>query len=154
MKLDYDEISPITGNRSVLVEVENDSVFRFCVESGYCHYSNVAPVEFESTCPEHLRDTKFFAGDAGIWYKITLNQGDVMLYPDVYDGDNVWYVGKWRGLHIDEQLNDRMMFRYEKNIAGEQVPYVFDTDLASIFEEEEFPQAYNHFNKLCNETND
>ena len=41
MKFDYDEMSPITGNKCVLVEPNNDgSLSKMCMESGYTMNTN------------------------------------------------------------------------------------------------------------------
>lgn len=41
MKLDYDEISPITKQKSVLVEKEGDTIYKICTQSGYVMNPNL-----------------------------------------------------------------------------------------------------------------
>lgn len=144
---------------SVLFEEDESGHWtKFCTESGYTTQigwrlimaENSEDIDrFESTCPDHIKDTKFEDIFGQVWYKITLTSGDIMLYPDVYDGDSMWFVGKWRKLGDDETTGDR--FIQVRKIDGKEVPYVFDSERAEIFEETAFPDAYNHFNKLVNE---
>lgn len=153
MKLTYDEISPITGNLSVLIEYDDDVCIKFDIESGYTTregwIDGTPQVEaFEFACPEHLKDTRFVDSGGQVWYKITLLAGDVMMYPDVYDGDSMWIVGKLRKLE-DGELTDR--FIQVREVDNKKIPYVFDTDLSTMFEGTDFQTAYDHFLKLYNE---
>lgn len=155
MKLSYDEISPITGNMSVLFEEDESGYWtKICMESGYTTQQGWVDGDpeinaFEFACPSHVKETRFVDWSDQVWYKITLSSGDIMLYPDVYDGDSMWFVGKWRKLGDDETTDDR--FIQVRKIDGKEVPYVFDSEHAEIFEETAFPDAYDHFNKLVNE---
>lgn len=157
MKLTYDEISPISGNKSILVEYdEGIGWMKICMDTGYStqeEWIDGSPQceAFEFACPEHIKNTKFVDLTGQVWYKLTLCSGDVMLYSDVYDGDPMWFVGKWRDLYIDELLSDKYMIRYEKNIIGGEIARVFDNKYAMIFEDTNFADAYNNFNKLVNE---
>lgn len=155
MKLSYDGISPFTGNMDVLIEHDDDGNWtKLCMQTGYTTqrwwtlYSEDKD-RFESVCPDHIKDTKFEDSFGNVWYKITLTSGDIMLYPDVYDGDSMWFVGKWRKLGDNERTDNR--FVQVRKINGKEVPYIFDVETATMFEETAFPDAYDHFNKLVNE---
>lgn len=154
MKLSYDEISPITGDMSVLFEEDESGHWtKICMESGYTTQygwinGELETAAFEFVCLPHVRETRtVIAGQ--VWYKITLSSGDIMLYPDVYDGDSMWFVGKWIKLEDDETIDNR--FIQVRKIDNKDVPYIVDSDHAEIFEETAFADAYDYFNKLVNE---
>jgi hypothetical protein len=91
LKLDYDEISPITGRKTVLVEEEEfsgDSV-KLCMETGYQTYERLWKVEneeiianLENQFPYQVVDSKFIDSNDNVWYKSFLISPNVLLYPD------------------------------------------------------------------------
>lgn len=148
MKLSYDEISPLTGMQTVLVEDDT----KMCMVSGYMTHTDwivgTPQIDaFEFACPEHLKDSRFVSENGQVWYKVVLIQGNTILYPDMIGGDSYWIVGAWRGRRPEESLDDRYMIRFEN---GE--PKILDTDTSKTFKEAEFEDAYDYFQKIINES--
>lgn len=97
LRLSYDEISPITGNKSVLVEQDpftNDQV-KLCMESGYQTYlknwksDNIELIsDLEKQFPEDITKTKIVDSNGNVWYKSYLVSRNVILFPE----ETVWKV--------------------------------------------------------------
>ena len=76
MNLNYDEISPITGNKCVLIEADQNTNIesRICMESGYTtnDYLKIDSdhiAKFESTITEYMSTVKYVDNELGcIWY--------------------------------------------------------------------------------------
>lgn len=146
IKFDYDKISPITGNKSVIVTTEEE----MCMESGYLssngmHLKNSEQIrEFEAGAPSILRETRFVESSGKVWYKLLATQGNHVIYPEIYDGDPIWKVGQYRDLKENEVAGPK---RLNQVISNEKVR-VIDDENSMIFEE--FPEAYDYFYKLIN----
>lgn len=153
MKLSYDEISPITKNKSVLVEYTDDiGFFKMCMESGYSTqedwvFKSDACKKFNESAPDVVRWSQFVdMNTKQVWYRLTITSGTTILYPDEYDGDYIWKVGKYRFLNEGEVADPTKL----NQVVGDKVR-VIDDENAAIFEDEAFSDAYDLFNKLCND---
>jgi len=99
LRLDYDEISPICGEKTVLVEYDGDTndYVKLCMKTGYQTYvdswktSNPDLVTYESELPQEIADTKYLDG-TNVWYRITLQSPNVILY---------FQHGKWKVSPLD-----------------------------------------------------
>ena len=88
LKPDYDEISPITGNLCVIVEVDEKSntTSYICMESGYVSNTMFAigsPTQegYESTVSQLMRDLKKTDEERGlVWYPAFMQTPAGMLY--------------------------------------------------------------------------
>lgn len=157
MRINYDEISPITGNLCVLVEYDEKlgQSMRLCMESGYHTYdgwkkgSSEAEL-FESNSPEVVKETALYDEKSGlIWYKITMATSDVVLFPDeVANFDSFWKVNSFRDLYEDEEPGNKVQ-KITKNIAGEPIIQVLDELEESVFGELEFEKAMLEFYNRC-----
>ena len=95
MKLTYDEISPITNKKSVIVEYDDlNETHKLCMDSGYNNFSawrldNTDLIsELESTLPQSVVDQRFVTPEGDIWYKIIISTPTMILYPDI----NTWTI--------------------------------------------------------------
>ena len=145
MRLDYDTINPFTGRKTVLIE-ENTL---FCTETGYA--ANVAfGVDsevikiFESGAPPAVIEFKQSDGEL-VWYPIFQVQGNIALYPDNYDGDLVWKVGRYI---LDTDLEVPPYYCQYRKDGEETDRYILDDKNSAIFET--FTEAYDEFNKSIN----
>jgi len=88
LKPDYDEISPITGNLCVIVEVDEKSntTSYICMESGYVSNTMFAigsPTQegYEATVSQLMRDLKKIDDERGlVWYPAFMQTPAGMLY--------------------------------------------------------------------------
>lgn len=99
----YDEISPITGNMSVLVEmvdIDGQEVkYKLCMDSGYQTYPQVwkkANVEgikaVDETTPSYIRDIKFLDNDGVYWYPLIIEGDNALTLIKDEKGDLIWAV--------------------------------------------------------------
>ena len=154
MKLDYDMISPITGNKCVIVEAdENTSINSYmCIETGYTTTDNfVVGSEFvksyETQITELLKKIKYIDEDMNlVWYPAFLNVPQAgMLYCVAKNNSYQWEVAEIVNLLGEERL------KYP--IPGKKNEYYtsrLDTDNAIQFERENFENALDHFYGLVN----
>lgn len=96
LRLDYDEISPITGEKTVLVEYDsllNDTI-KLCMKTGYQTYLNTWKADspelmnYEMQLPSETVITKFVDSNKNVWYRITMQSPHVLLYCE----NNTWKV--------------------------------------------------------------
>jgi hypothetical protein len=113
MKLDYDEISPITGNKCVITEADEDTNITsyMCMESGFTTTDQMkigsdTVKHYEEYITEFMRTSKHEDSDRGlIWYPSFLNMNGIgMLYPVGTSRDDMhWEVAKIVEITGDER---------------------------------------------------
>ena len=144
LKLDYDSISPITGNKCVLEEANevDNSISYLCMESGYSsHEKLVEGSEYQSNFEKALTslmiDCKTIDEQSKAWYPSFMRTPFGMLY---IDGDQknrfVWKVARII------QLNEEERKKYP--IPGKEGEYHtsrLDVDNAKSFEKNDFTNA-------------
>jgi len=146
MKLDYDEISPITGNKCVLVETDEASgaTSYICMESGYTSHEKLLidseyTQKYEQDLTQLMRDVKY--NDAGrgiVWYPAFIHINNVgMLYSiGTTKLDMQWQISRV----IDITEEDRQKFP----VPGKENEYFtsrLDVENASTFDASEFENA-------------
>lgn len=146
--MDYDEISPITGNRSVLIEADTATNIesRICMESGYTTKDTLligsqAAADYEAAgMTEFMRDVKYEDTNLGtVWYPAFIQMQHVMLYcerPDTSSNTLVWRVA--RVVEIDAKL------QLQYPIPGKDGEYYtsrLDVENALTFEKLQFKAA-------------
>lgn len=154
MRLDYDELSPITGRKTVLKERDEnlqEDMF-LCMETGYHTYSSwklgsFNQEEFDKKSPEFIQESKFIDENNQVWYKVTMMTRDVVLCPE----DFGWKVNSFRDLYIDEVPEPHLLMKVVKNAAGQEFKQVLDDNLAVNFLENQFEDAVIEFHRRCSE---
>ena len=113
MKINYDEVSPITGNKCVIVEADEQTNTEsyLCTESGYTTtdklvIDSVHVKQYEQMITQLMVDAKFEDVVAGlVWYPCFMQLPGAMLY---CKGDNPeelkWEVSKIVAIEGDERL--------------------------------------------------
>lgn len=87
MKISYDDISPITGHKCVLIEkVGENNYEKICMESGYSTNSflNSENPDSESILqkiPDYFKSKKIVDDFGQIWVPIFLNLNHTVLFP-------------------------------------------------------------------------
>ena len=154
MKLDYDMISPITGNKCVIVEAdENTSINSYmCIETGYTTTDNfVIDSEFvksyETQITELMKKIKYVDEDMKlVWYPAFLNVPQAgMLYCVANDNSYHWEVAEIVNLLGEERLKYPIPGKINEYYTSR-----LDTDNAIQFEKENFENALDHFYGLVN----
>ena len=156
MKLTLDEISPITGRCTVMVEEDpfiGDTV-KMCMESGYQTYVGSWKVEneevianIENQFPECVVDSKYIDDNGNIWYRSFLISPNVILYPDreISDDGFLKFVWKVTTLTTFDPGAGRV---FE---VGNETKYLDEVN-AMIFNENEFEDALYGFQQLITST--
>ncbi len=138
MKFNYDEISPITGNKSVMREDD----LRICFESGYHTYDDweigsQSQIDFASKSPDFIVDTKKII-EGHVWYLLSLFSEDHVMIPK----NGKWIVNTWK----DREENCEVVYELTREVRN--IVQVLDSTDESEFEL--FEDAYDEFQKRVN----
>lgn len=136
MKWNYDKISPVTGNRSVVVSGESE----LCLESGYEKFFGPNLDTFLKLAPDMVRESEIIDQNGNKWFKTLRFSPDSVLVP-VSDG---WEVNTFRDLYIDEE-NTFEVSRVQKDIVNGDYEKVLDPNQAKHYLT--FLEAFEEFNK-------
>tara|TARA_R110000868_G_scaffold9099_9_gene46058 strand:+ start:590 stop:1078 length:489 start_codon:yes stop_codon:yes gene_type:complete len=161
MRLNYDEISPITGNMCVMVEPDStkNQNMKLCMESGYQTFdswkdgSEIVDT-FLAASPQLIKNTSVVDATGNVWVKIIMMTPDVVLNPDLIEVEGDTYEDIWR-VSSFTLLEEGVL--PEPNIVSVQVGNrfkVLDESTSVIFKEFEFEEATLEFYKRVNESNE
>ena len=155
MNLDYDSISPITGNKCVLEEAnEHDNTTSFlCMESGFTSHEHlIEGSDFQKSYEEHLTELmlscKFICMETNkAWYPTFMQMPGGMLYAE---GENAqsW---KWKVANVVPILGDE---RLQYPIPGKEGEYhtsKLDVDNARSYDNNDFQTALNELYSVVKE---
>jgi len=152
MKIEYDEISPITGNKKVLVEYDTvrGDVVKMCMDTGfqtlintYNPNTNGEWFEQKKSMPSFIAKTEFVEPNAQHWYMIPLRVGDYVLWAKSdSNGKRWWIIGRINVLN---------------GTSAETVDFVtpegsvakLETVEGGIFDMEQFSTALDTFTELA-----
>lgn len=155
MKLDYDEISPITNNHCVIVEADDTTnvTSYMCMESGYTTTDNMkidsdTVKNYEKHITDLMVKTQFKDKERGlVWYLAFLNiPGVAMLYPSGDDSNSI----KW---HVAQVIELTPEERKQYPVPGKTDEYYtsrLDLENAKVFEKTEFESALDSFYEILN----
>jgi len=114
--MDYDEISPLTGNKSVLVEADPNTGIesRICMESGYTTTENLKigsqdVIDYENSgITQFMCNVKYTDDSLGtVWYPSFIQMQGTMLYCErEQDTTNtlIWKVARVINITENEKL--------------------------------------------------
>ena len=146
--MDYDEISPITGNQTVLIEADPTTGVesRICMESGYTtteqfKIGSQEALDYENAgMTEFMRAVKFSDETLGtIWYPAFIQMQGAMLYCEQLDNSSnslIWKVARVVNVTDEE--------RSKYPIPGKENEYYssrLDVENALSFEKFQFKAA-------------
>ncbi len=149
LNLDYDEISPITGEKCVLVEPDDQTgeESRLCMQSGYTTKeswktdSDVTEA-YESHITALMYNLRYIDTERGVnWYPATMTMPMAILYPAGESIDN-W---RWEVSTIVDIIGDD---RIKYPIPGRENEYFtrrIDIENAKTFEKTDFISALDYF---------
>jgi len=150
LKLDYDDISPFTGNKCVLIEADEATNIesRICMETGYTtteklKFGSDAVTEYETRIPQLYKDTKYADNLLDqIWYLVTLRTPAACLYAEGMDKDNYeWKLALVRELTLDERIE----YPVEGKDPVEYHTHIIDIENAIPYPQKEFKSAMDKF---------
>ncbi len=149
MRQVYDEVSPITGNRCVLIEEDGEKMdyLKLCMESGYHTYqlkwladSDVIEL-VEKSLPPNIIDSKHVDENNNVWYKMMLITPFLVLMPE---GDDEWTLYTLKDGNPDE---DEIVMA----IAGEGDNVIYralDKETRQVFPKNKFNLAMDAFQSV------
>ena len=157
MNIDFDEISPITGNKCVVVEAEPDNnvISYLCMESGYTTTDQLvkdgAYIEtHEQQLTELMLDSKHEDKETGlVWYPTFMQMPGGMLYPDGTPDAIEWKVAKVVPIFGDERLQYPIPGK-----EGEYFTSKLDVDNANSYNTGDFKMALEDLYNIVKETID
>ena len=154
LKPDYDEISPITGNLCVIVEVDEQSntTSYICMESGYVSNSMFAidspsQAQYDATVSQLMRDLKKMDNERKlVWYPAFMQTPAGMLYVAGESKENAhWEVAPVVAIAEDE--------KEKYPVPGKEGRYFQSRaaiELAQKFDSQDFEMAMNTLFNLTN----
>lgn len=156
MKLDYDEISPITGNLCVITEADeqNNTTSYMCMESGFTttdamKIGSDVIEKYEAQLTELMRASKYEDSERGlIWYPAFLQMPGVgMLYPIGSNREDI----RWEVCKVVMILGEE---RKKYPVPGKENEYFtsrLDVENAERFDGNKFESALDRFYALAAE---
>ena len=157
MKLEYDAISPITGNRCVLEEAEPNSntTSYLCMESGFTSHEHLHDEsEFQEKYEQHLTELmvscKVIDDDNRAWYPTFMQLPGGMLYAEGKSAQS-W---KWKVAKVIPILGEE---RLKYPIPGKQNEYHtsrLDVDNAKTYDNNDFQTALDELYSIVKEAYD
>ena len=155
MNIDFDEVSPITGNKCVVVEAEPDNnvISYLCMESGYTTTDMLTKdglyiEKHETQLTELMLDAKYEDEETGlVWYPTFMQMPGGMLYPDGTSKAIEWKVAKVVPIFGDERLQYPIPGK-----EGEYFTSKLDVDNANSYNTGDFKIALEDLYNIVNET--
>ena len=146
--MDYDEISPITGNRTVLIEADPNTAIesRICMESGYTttetfKIGSQAVTDYETAgLTQFMRDMKYIDESLGtVWYPAFIQMQGTMLYCERLENSSNTLI--WKVARVVEIIGEE---RLKYPIPGKENEYYtsrLDVENALTFDKFQFKAA-------------
>lgn len=155
MKLEFDGISPVTGNKCVLMEADPTTgvTSYMCMESGFCTTDKLVDgsdevEKYENIISQLMRDVKVVDSETNlVWYPAFLHTPIVLLYCSGTGAhDMIWEVA-----NVVPIPEDR---RKDFPIPGQPDQYyenMLDTTNAELYDKALFEQAFDRFYEIIKE---
>ena len=157
MNIDFDEVSPITGNKCVVVEAEPDNnvISYLCMESGYTTTDMLTKdglyiEKHETQLTELMLDAKYEDKETElVWYPTFMQMPGGMLYPDGTATAIEWKVARVVPIIGDERLQYPIPGK-----EGEYFTSKLDVDNANSYNTGDFKIALEDLYNIVKETID
>ena len=154
MKLDYDSISPITGNKCVLEEANptDGSVSYLCMESGFTSHENLQEDSefqyyYEQGVTDLMKSCKIIDEEQRAWYPTFMQMPGGMLYSEGASA-NSW---KWKVAKIQKLIGEE---RLKYPLPGKTDEYHtsrLDVENAKTYDKDDFATALDELYNIVKE---
>ena len=160
LELDYDSVSPITGNKCVIEEANqvDNTVSYLCMESGFSSHEKMLEgsdfqVKFEKHLSELMINCKTIDDQKRVWYPTFMQMPGAMLYAQGESKtDWNWKVAQIVPIVGDERLNYPVVGKPKEYHTSR-----LDVENANTYDKEDFASAldnlYSIVKTLYNENN-
>jgi hypothetical protein len=152
IKLEYDDDSPFTGNKCVLIEADQGTgaESRICMESGYTTMDRFvvggrAIDSYEKMIPQLYKDTKYVDQILNqVWYLSTMRTERACLYADGKTKDDfIWKIS----YVIEMSEEERLKYPVEGK-ENEYHTHMVDIDNSIQFANNDFKSAIDKFYEI------
>jgi len=149
LKLEYDEISPITNDKTVMVqEDEQGNITKLCMESGFMTHElwkndSESHETFKAGMTSLMRDLAHKDSAGGYWYPISISTSKVIFYPAGSTEEWGWCLTPVKEIPEAEAENYPIPGRQ-----GEFYGSVLDFDNSIVFEHTDFEKAFDTFYEI------
>ena len=158
INLDYDEISPVTGNKCVIVEADpkTGEEHRMCMESGFVTrtglvFESAECTKHEAKCTELMKKLQLVDMNLNsVWYPTFMQMPGGMLYCDGNGASPEDY--KWKVAKVVPIIGEE---RLQYPIPGKEKEYYtskLDVDNAQNFGAHDFEKALDTFYQVIRES--
>ena len=157
MNLEYDQISPITNNKCVLVEADEttNTESYLCMESGYTssdklQIGSLDVTNYESSITELMRNEKFVDEERNlVWYPAFMPVPGAMLYCEGESNNWQWKVARVVQITGAERIHYPVVGK-----EGEYHTSRLDVDNAKVYNKLDFESALNELYNIVGEQNE
>ncbi len=157
MNLEYDQISPITNNKCVLVEADEktNSESYLCMESGYTSSDKLQIgssdiFNYEASITELMKKEKFIDEERNlIWYPAFMPVPGAMLYCEGESENWQWKVARVVQITGAERIHYPVVGK-----EGEYHTSRLDVDNAKVYNKLDFESALNELYNIVGEQNE
>ena len=157
MNLEYDQISPITNNKCVLVEADEttNTESYLCMESGYTssdklQIGSLNVTNYESSITELMRNEKFVDEERNlVWYPAFMPVPGAMLYCEGESNNWQWKVARVVQITGAERIHYPVVGK-----EGEYHTSRLDVDNAKVYNKLDFESALNELYNIVGEQNE
>lgn len=156
MRLNYDEISPFTNKKTILIEYDENAEqnMRLCMTTGYHTFDSWKSdseevIRFEMSSIDDVNDLrKDVTGQA--WYPILLINREFVLKPETFPTEyeqKLKYQWDWKLYRLIESTDESSIIRVLDD-NGETIAALDETPIQT-WEADQFELAYLKFHELC-----
>ncbi len=157
MKLDYDMISPLTGNKCVIVEADENLAINsyMCIETGYTTTDNFKVdsdviLQYEKQISALMKKIKFIDKETNlIWYPAFMPVPGAMLYCEGESENWQWKVARVVQITGAERIHYPVVGK-----EGEYHTSRLDVDNAKVYNKLDFESALNELYNIVGEQNE
>tara|TARA_R110001592_G_scaffold21149_3_gene85828 strand:+ start:656 stop:1135 length:480 start_codon:yes stop_codon:yes gene_type:complete len=153
MKLEYDGISPISGNKCVLEEanVHDNTVSYLCMESGFTSHEHLLEgsefqTRYETTITDLMLSLKLTDDDNKAWYPTFMQLPGGMLYAEGTSESWNWKVAQVINMEGDERLQYPVPGKTDEYYTSR-----LDVDNAKTYDNDNFEIALNELYSIIKE---
>lgn len=157
MKSNYDEISPITHNLSVLVEQDDATglTSKICMDSGYTTNSFLIDgsetlSKLESSIAKTAFNFRVVDGNKNVWIPCMQATDTSSIYPIPDDVDNTTFM--WQVTPIKKLTEDESKKYPDPNNIGKYLENYIDFENSVNFPKDKFTEAFKHFVNISYES--
>ena len=160
IKIEFDSISPITGESSVIeenIEISEGqfAVYKLDISSGYQTYDfwkedNKLYQEMIGTIPEYLHNKKITDDQGIVWFPSMFMKSSVVLHPIIVNNEIQYILTKLTPIKDKNDIGNKSVITVPTMIKNkvEHVLYELNESPIAVFPMKDFDSAFNMYNEI------